>query len=278
MFTSKFIPMMLVAGAITFTSCSDNDDTRGEETDNGVTTVDRVDPAKVFTGLKPVSVAGMQISYLEDGLVKTITRRASGDNEIASFSYPALARNVSVGKLVRMDVVSGNDRHQFNLRIGDHGFVDYAEETEYDNGKAEETQYWWFSYSDDGHLTSIDRTDEDSQSVKFEYKDGNITRVTVTSRDGEDIETTVSYGSAPTANLGAIMLFDDVFNTDLDEIQFAYYAGLLGKGTASLPVAAQQRTGKYTQNVSFAWNIDNNGYPTSMSPSNEPFDYTFAFK
>lgn len=278
MFTTKFIPLVLAAGALTFTSCSDNDDIRGEETDDGITTVDRVDPTKVFTGLKPVSVAGMQISYLEDGLVKTITRRASGENKIASFSYPALARNVSVGKLVRMDVVSGNDRHQFNLRVGDNGFVDYAEEVEYDNGKAEETQYWWFSYSDDGHITSIDRTDEDSQSVKFEYKDGNITRVRVTSRDGEDLETTVSYGTAPIANLGAIMLFDDIFNTDLDEMQFAYYAGLLGKGTTSLPVAAQQRTGKYTQNVTFGWTLDGKGYPTTMSPSNEPYDYTFIFK
>ncbi|MDE7125401.1 MAG: DUF4595 domain-containing protein, partial [Muribaculaceae bacterium] len=281
MTTLRLLPAMLACCAISFSSCnSDNDDNYGfgEETDDGVTTVDRIDPSQVFTGLKPVSVAGMQISYMEDGLVKQIIRRADGENEFVSFSYPALARSVSEGKLVRMDIVSGTERHQYDMRVGNMGFVDYAEETEYENGKAEETQYWWFSYTPDGHLESIEGTKDDHKVTKFYYSDGNIIGMTAIDRDGDSESASVDYGATPIANVGAVMLFDEIFDTDVDDIIYIYYAGLLGKATKNLPVSAVQTEGKQSVTVSFAWTLDAGGYPVMMTPSDEPYSYTFAWK
>lgn len=282
MLRNKLIQALLTACiALLMVSCSDNDDNNGYfggETDDGIPTVDRVNPAQVFTGRLPLSAAGMVISYNENGLVKQITKRESGENEIASFSYPSLSRTVSESKLVRMDVVSGNERHQFNLRIGNLGFVEYAEETEYDGNKAEDTEYWWFEYSPEGHLLSIDRTDEDRQHVEFSYLNHNITKMRLTNRDAEDLETTLDYGADPKSNIGGVMMFDEIFNTDLDEMEFAYYAGLLGKATADLPQRATQRSGRHAEDVTFTWTLDQEGYPTTMSPSNEPFAYTFTWK
>lgn len=276
----RFIPAFMACAAVLgMVSCSDSDDGYGfkGETDDGSVTVDRVNPEQVFTGHRPVSAAGMQISYDTNGLVKQISRRGGFENVIVSFSYPNLSRTVSGGKLVRMDVVSGNDRHLFNLRVGEYGFVDYAEETEFDGTKVEDTEYWWFTYNKDGQLAKIERTDDDGEQTVFTYSDRNVVKMQLTNRDGEDLETTVDYGTQPVANVGCIMLFDEVFNTDIDEMIYAYYAGLLGKSTADLPQSAMQRTGKSAQNVTFTWTLDSEGYPTAMDPSNEPFSYTFCW-
>lgn len=275
----RLIQTLFVCTALSLAACSDDDDNSGfnGETDDGTPTVDRVDPAQVFTGRLPVSVAGMQISYDTDGLVKQISRRSSGTNEIVTFSYPSLSKTVSEGKLVRMDVVSSNERHQFNLRIGKLGFAEYAEEVEYNGNKVEDTDYWWFTYTPEGRLSKIEHTDENGEQIVFTYVDGNMVNMKLTNRDGDDLETTVSYGTKPVSNVGGIMLFDEIFNTDMDEMEYAYYAGLLGKSTVDLPQSAQHRTGKYTQNVTFSWTLDTEGYPVSMTPSNEPFSYTFAW-
>ncbi len=278
----RFFPALLVCGAFVLASCSDSDDndyTFGGETDDGVPTVDLIDPAKVFTGRKPISVAGMNISYFDNGLVRQIMGSRMGENDIVSFSYPALGRTVSDGKLVRMDVVSGDDYHQFNLRIGQNGFVDYAEEVSYeiDSPQDRERCYWWFSYSDDGHLLKMRRTDDDNEVVSLTYSGNDIMSVSVKNDKGEQELVDVRYGTVPIENIGGLMLFDEVYDIDIDEMVYAYYAGLLGMPSAHLPVEVTETEGRQTKTVRFDWTIGADGYPVSMKSSDEHVPFLFTW-
>lgn len=83
-----------------------------------------------------------------------------------------------------------------------------------------------------------------------------------TSFDGAAItkQCTIKYTDAtvttPIVNKGCIMMFDECFGIDMDELQIAYYAGLLGKATKNLPVANDDNT--------FTWTLNSNGLPTQL--------------
>ena len=63
------------------------------------------------------------------------------------------------------------------------------------------------------------------------------------------------------------MLFDTTLGIDMDEMQYAYFAGLLGKATKHLPVRLIDNEG---QEETFTWRLSTSGYPTSMVRSNAP--------
>ena len=57
------------------------------------------------------------------------------------------------------------------------------------------------------------------------------------------------------------MLFDKTLGIDMDEMQYAYYAGLLGKATKNLPVKLVDNEND-TDN--FTWTLNSNSYPISF--------------
>lgn len=63
------------------------------------------------------------------------------------------------------------------------------------------------------------------------------------------------------------MLFDTTLGIDMDEMQYAYFAGLLGKATTHLPV---RLVGNEGEEESFTWHLNASGYPTSMVRSHAP--------
>ena len=64
-----------------------------------------------------------------------------------------------------------------------------------------------------------------------------------------------------------MMFFDTTFDIDVEELQFAYYAGLLGKATKHLPVRSIDEENEVT---TFRWKKFNaNGYPTSLSEGDD---------
>lgn len=69
------------------------------------------------------------------------------------------------------------------------------------------------------------------------------------------------------------MLFDQTLGIDMDEMRYAYYAGLLGKATKNLPVKLVDNE-NYTQN--FTWTLNSSGYPISFKRAD--YDtYSFAW-
>ena len=73
-------------------------------------------------------------------------------------------------------------------------------------------------------------------------------------------------------NKGCIMFFDGTFGIDMDEMEYAYYAGLLGKATKNLPVRLVDDEGRITD---FFWTLNSAGYPISFKVDNET--YSFAW-
>lgn len=72
-------------------------------------------------------------------------------------------------------------------------------------------------------------------------------------------------------------MYYKLFDIDLDEIQNLYYAGLLGRSTAQLPVKQTDTDGSYE--AFYVWS--ENGYTSyetgeTIQPGDEP-EVTFSF-
>lgn len=89
--------------------------------------------------------------------------------------------------------------------------------------------------------------------------------------------TTIAYTSETVK--GCIMLWDDTFGVDMDEMQYAYYAGLLGKVTKHLPVSCSEDNGDEVNNHTATWTLNSNGYPTKViiSDGNYSDEITFSW-
>lgn len=86
-----------------------------------------------------------------------------------------------------------------------------------------------------------------------------------------DVKYTSEENVSLIANKGCIMLFDQTFGVDMDEMKYAYYAGLLGKATKDLPI---EITDKYSDNdevyiSKFNWTFNQSGLPTELDVTND---------
>lgn len=261
--TNKWYFPIVVATAlfaVSFTSCSDD-----EEGDNGPATVD---VTTVFTGGMPKVAGDIQsLMYNEDGLVSGMK---TTDADI-TFEYAnVMTRSASTASMVTMTLDYGRGRNTvLKMALGRNGFVESVEQTySYDNTT---TDYWSFGYNSDNQLNYMKRSEGDNEETFISYQNGDITKVKQTSEDGAsvDYETYILYTSpsvtSPIENKGCIMLFDHTFDIDMDEMCYAYYAGLLGKATRHLPMGySDENKSRY-----YDWEFYPNGYPKSITVSYE---------
>lgn len=66
------------------------------------------------------------------------------------------------------------------------------------------------------------------------------------------------------------MLFDDTFGIDMDEMEYAYFAGLLGKATRQLPVSNDYvrfdpEEDAYSWNKTFSWTLNAGNLPIKLT-------------
>ncbi len=136
---------------------------------------------------------------------------------------------------------------------------------------------WWFKYDNDkGQMVEMKRTEGDNGVTTIKYNtDGDIVEVRVKDDvDGEKHVTTIAYADAThvasVANKSGVMLYDDSFRIDMDEMAPAYFADLLDKSTAHLPLSAVENTTiksenyKGTDNYSFQWILNLSDMPTTF--------------
>lgn len=248
-----------------FTACSDDDDNN----DNGNGSNGNIDPTIVFTGKRINGLDGSTMTYNKDGLLTQV--RTS--DETVTFSYEAATR--AAGTHVKM-TISYPDYPQegemyIDMTIGKNGFVESAVET-YE--KDSDVDTWAFGYNSAGQLNYMKRSEGGNEVTNITYENGNITRVVMKSEnDNSQLDAGISYGSAPIENKGCIMLFDATFGIDMDEMEYAYWAGILGKATHHLPVSYKESD----ENRTFDWNINSDGYPTSMSYQDYGSTESFKF-
>lgn len=253
----KFFAVGLVSlMGVSFVSCSDDDDPKGPE-------VEGPSIENVFTEGLPSAVDGATFTTNEKGqLTKIVDGTSSITFEYGTFTPSRATNNFSV-LMKERDSSYPDEGSDIYMKINKQGFVSYAYQVYLDGDEADE---WWFEYNKDGQLTRLKRT-ESGDDFKIIYTNGDITKVTHDEKDGDHREYTIKYTNTEyknvVANKGSLMLFDDFFEVDMDEMGEAYFAGLLGKATKNLPMGYSE-TGKegsssYTYNETYHWvfNADN---------------------
>lgn len=255
----------MVLCAVNFTACSD-DEAENNDANGGI------NPQKVFANGMPKQVSDMKITQDASGLVSKIET----DDAVAIFKYPAAIAtraglsNQLVTVELTMDIgTSYEEKLIFKMKLGDNGFIKHCDE-EHEDGTLDT---WDFTYTEEGNLLSMKRLDGIIENTTIIYKDGDIIETTTVPADGSESPSvyTINYTSdavnAPIENKGCIMFYDDTFGIDMDEMWFAYYAGLLGKATKHLPVKLDYKSefGSYEDITHFTWKLNSNGFPTLLS-------------
>lgn len=246
-----------------FTSCSDDD--------NGPDLPPGGDITEIFPNGLPRVVDGATIATDTKGRVLQVTE-AGG--EVMKFDYIADADKAPTDPDVMISIIDkGQLEEQLAVRTNAQGYAEYAYQTFYENGKVDPTepaQEWYFAYTADGQLKQLRRTEGavagQYETTDIEYTGQNITNVAVvnTARPAENATYHIVYGEKPIANKGNLMLFDECFGIDMDEMGAAYYAGLLGKATAALP-ARMEKVGTANYYTTFDWELNAKGLPTRLT-------------
>lgn len=271
-----FVFMLSVAAG--FTSCSDDDEPQNPV----ISPVEDVFPEGV-----PAQVGDAVITTNADGRVASI----NDGEDIYTFEYLAtpvdgynvIVRENSVGAKSRAE----NDGATFRLRVNNAGFIEHCYETEYDEYDGElYEQTWDFEYNAAGQLSKMKRSEGDNEVTVVTYNgDGDIVKVSVTDDEStEPYVSTISYGTTPNVNKGGIMLFDQCFNIDMDEMSVMYFAGLLGKSTTHLPTECNELEGEYSYRSTFTWELNADGLPVKLTEkeyyagSTEGYTQTMTFR
>lgn len=261
---SKFMPVAMLATAVafSFTSCSDDNDE--PDPDNGGTTVAGPSVENVFANGLPASVDGStfttndkgQLTSIKDGTT-TITFEYGTFTQLRAHNFTVLMKERD-----SQDPTDGSDIY---MELDMNGFVTYAYQVYLDDDDVDE---WSFEYNTDGYLTKVYRT-ESNDTTTITHANGDIQKVVRVDGDGYRSEYTLAYTNdeytSPVANKGCIMLYDEAFGVDLDEMEIVYYAGMLGKATKNLPMGATYKgtegSSSYTDFETYHWEFNDNKLP-----------------
>lgn len=266
---------IIAATSLTLVSCSDDDD----DNNNGGSNNGMPKPTEVFTAGVPASFDGAAITKNAAGLVSQI----KSDYETVTFNYDKVTFN---GKsydatMKYTDDENGGDPADnitVYVNLNSKGFITNALEV-YGDG---ETDTWTFEYNAADQLSKMVRSEGGNEVTTIAYTDGNITKVVTTDDEGSTDQCSIEYTNAtvtaPIANKGCIMMFDTCFGIDMDEMEVAYYAGLLGKATKNLPLKQIDEYSTYD----FSWTLNSNGLPTQLKSADASYPdnydiYTFGW-
>ena len=265
---------------ISLSSCSD--DNENDNNGDGGNTTTLVNPSKVFEGGVPKSVAGISISQNEEGLVTSITT----EDGKAVFEYFFANTKAYVAKnQARITVTdTEGDVTELNLQLNSDGYVEFCNSIDHAGTSDADEFTWEMEYDAEGHLIVMKRSEGGGEITNITYnKDGDVVKTStryvgrgdlngdgiINSQDEWEYFATIDYTTdkitTPIENKGCLMLFDETLDVDMDEMIYAYYAGMLGKATKHLPLVqcAYDNTGSVSV-LNFEWTLNSNGYPTEL--------------
>lgn len=263
---SNFVWLLAIAlgAAIALTACSKNSDGPDGGEDKGKV---EVNPTKVFVNGMPKIVDGSVFTRDFKGRLSSIYNKE--ENVLIAFAYTSSILGTKDVPNVVMTVTDGDERTVYNLFLNKDGFVKYCDEIDYEKkGNTPKTTTWNFEYNSDGQLIkAVESKDGVKTSSTIAYNDGDaVETVTMSEKDGKEtdhyrIYYTSKKVTSPIENRGCIMSFDVALGLDLDHLQIAYYAGMLGKATKHLPIYNMDKDNDKT---TFDWILNDNGFPTKI--------------
>jgi hypothetical protein len=269
----KLVVMAIIgiASCMSISSCSDD----GKDDPNGGQSVN---PSKVFINGMPKQVGGMVITCGESGRVNEI--RDTDEDVYVLFDYESYSRSENYDLCMTINDGGESGSDDFHIQLNDAGFAKYCKQIEGD-GDVEE---WWFEYNSDGQLVKMKRSEGGNEVTEIAYLDGNITSVKMRSEDdGDGDDYAIEYGTPLVENKGCIMMWDECFGIDMDEMKYAYFAGLLGMPTKNLPTVCKYKnfdpTGEWENEwvANFTWSLNENGMPTKLVTKTADYDETTIF-
>lgn len=264
----------LTVGIAMMASCSkDNSDEPEQKMVNGTD----VNPRNVFPLGLPKKLSEIVLTLNEKGQLIQLAEPKSNDR--ATFEYKDVALGSTQAPQVILTETDEHDKYVYELYLNRDGFVTHAKETHYSNDHIAGKATWDFAYNADNQLKDV-KCSTDKKHIVLEYQNGNVVKTTTTTA-GEPTEvTTITYATAsirPIENKTGVMLFGATLDADFDNLEVAYYAGLLGKPSKNLPLQSEKSGDKAT----FKWTLDGNGNPTalnhSFSNSSERFQISFTW-
>lgn len=263
---SNFVWLLAIAlgAAIALTACSKNSDGPDGGEDKGKV---EVNPTKVFVNGMPKIVDGSVFTRDFKGRLSSIYNRE--ENVLIAFAYTSSILGTKDVPNVVMTVTDADERTVYNLFLNKDGFVKYCDEIDYEKkGNTPKTTTWNFEYNSDGQLIkAVQSKDGVKTSSTIAYNDGDaVETVTMSEKDGKETDHYRIYYTSkkvtlPIENRGCIMSFDVALGLDLDHLQIAYFAGMLGKATKHLPIYNMDKDNDKT---TFDWTFNGNGFPTKV--------------
>ena len=235
-------------------------------------------PSNIFSNVSPKIVGKYSIYYDEQGRVSMVTERGEYTFRKAFFDYSPADRDCDV----RIDITEENYGEMISLHVSlnKNGYAEYVSEIE-DNRIDED---WKFEYNSNGQLIKMVRSEGGIETTTVTYQDGDIAKVVQESKfDDCSTSSTIEYGTEKIENKGGVMLFDEMLCIDMDEMGFAYFAGLLGKPTSHLPqsnksVSYSSGSSNITTYKSFSWSLDAKRLPISVFIENKYDNTTSSTK
>lgn len=215
-----------------------------------------VNPATVFANGIPQKVGDLNITVNSDGLVSTMTDGAAN----VSFAYPRMSRANESDVIIKVDDKANDEVYTVNVSLNHSGYSEYWK-TVWDDGDVEDR---WFEYNTDNQVKRIRISNNyvGNGTIEYSYENGNIVGVKMSPADGGTIK--LNYGNTPIKNNGGIMIFQ-MFGIEETVMQYAYYAGLLGKATMSLPVKSESSFDGETSVDIYSWTVNDKGLPTKLT-------------
>ena len=265
----KFLQLSAMALSLAvcmgLSSCSDDKDEP-----NGGGEAGKV--ATAYENGVPSQIGDVKLTVGADGRVTSM--RDEDDECNVTIKYGAVSRATNYDGTITISEWDEDGDIVFYFQLNDKGFIKYALEIESDGGQEE----WWFNYNADNQLNYMKRTEGDNEVTNITYADGNITSVKMRDDNDEGGDWTISYGTTKIENKGCLMLFDETFGIDMDEMKYGYIAGLLGKATKNLP-ASNHYVGHNSDwdsedTETYTWTLNANGFPTKLVSTETPGNYT----
>lgn len=264
----------LTVGTTMMASCSkDNSDEPEQKMVNGTD----VNPRNVFPLGLPKKISEKVLTLNEKG--QLIQLAEPNDDERITFEYKDVALGSTQAPQVILTETDEPDKHVYELYLNRDGFVTHAKETHYRNDHIAGKATWDFAYNADNQLKDA-KCSTDKKHIVLEYQNGNVVKTTTTAAGKPTEVTTITYATAstrPIENKTGVMLFGATLDADFDNLEAAYYAGLLGKPSKNLPLQSEKSGDKATSK----WTLDSNGNPTaldhSFSNSSERFRTSFTW-
>ena len=260
----------LTVGTTMMASCSkDNSDEPEQKMVNGTD----VNPRNVFPLGLPKKISEIVLTLNEKGQLVQFAEPNSNDR--ATFEYKDVALGSTQAPQVILTETDEPDKHVYELYLNQDGFVTHAKETHYSNDHIAGKATWDFAYNADNQLKDV-KCSADKKHIVLEYQNGNVVKTTTTTVVKPTEVTTITYATAsirPIENKTGVMLFATTLDADFDNLEVAYYAGLLGKPSKNLPLQSEKSGDKAT----FKWTLDGNGNPTVLNYSFSNLSENFRF-